>query len=139
MFFRHRILLVALGLFAAHCAKAIGDSCTTATDCSINGDRQCDLSQTGGYCTIRDCDPGTCPSNSVCVAFSAQAPRLTRRFCMYACTEDSDCRSGYHCQAQSDRAMCGPDAPELLPQGVSCNFIVDPTPAGPSWCVQSGT
>lgn len=139
MSLRQRLLVASLSLLLAHCAKHVGDACTTSTDCSINGDRQCDLSSSDGYCTVQNCDPSTCPTEAVCVAFNAHAPRLTRRFCMYGCTQDSDCRTGYRCQTPSDRAMCGPTAPELLPQGVSCNFIVDPTPLHPGWCVQTGT
>ena len=34
----------------------MGDSCQTSTDCDPNGNRVCDLSQPGGYCTILGCD-----------------------------------------------------------------------------------
>ena len=49
------------------CGRAIGDECQLATDCSPNGDRTCDLSQPGGYCTIEGCDETSCPSDSACV------------------------------------------------------------------------
>jgi hypothetical protein len=63
--------LIALGALAggAGCGAEIGDSCIISTDCSIDGTRTCDLESDGGYCTIRGCDFGTCPSEAVCVSF----------------------------------------------------------------------
>jgi hypothetical protein len=51
------------------CGKEIGDKCIISTDCSPNGDRQCDSSSQEGYCTIQGCDVGTCPEEAVCVRF----------------------------------------------------------------------
>jgi hypothetical protein len=91
---------------ALGCKPDIGDKCTTSTDCSIAGERLCDLTQPGGYCTIFNCEPNLCPEKSVCVAFgertcSVQAVtlRFRRTFCMATCKKDSDCRNGdnYHC------------------------------------------
>ncbi len=99
--------LAALGV---GCQPAIGDECESSVDCSQGGDRLCDLTQPGGYCTIFDCEPGTCPDDSVCVAFGTQLSplpgcagghefsRFTRSFCMAPCGSDSDCRSGYVCE-----------------------------------------
>lgn len=56
-------------LLAAGCGKEIGDECIVASDCSPNGDRQCDVSSQGGYCTVRGCDFNTCPDEAVCVRF----------------------------------------------------------------------
>lgn len=120
---RSRLVFAALALLAApSCKKVIGDSCTTGIDCSLQGDRVCDTTQVGGYCTIQNCDPGACPDDAVCVAFNAQAPRLTRRFCMAACNDDSDCRDEYRCVIPSAaQAMCARTAPEILPPGQTCN------------------
>jgi hypothetical protein len=103
-----RALLVALALtLAAGCKPKIGDDCSVSTDCSSTGDRLCDTTQPGGYCTIFNCEPGTCPEEAYCVAFltapslvceDPQDPdRLQRTFCMRRCDNDGDCRGGYDC------------------------------------------
>src|SRR5437773_953709 len=61
-------MAAAVPLLAA-CGKKIGDECQTSVDCSPNGDRSCDRSQPGGYCTIDGCDQRSCPEDSVCVRF----------------------------------------------------------------------
>ncbi len=78
-------------------------------DCSQAGDRLCDITQPGGYCTVYNCEPGACPSESACVAFDAQLSplaecrdfnglsRFERSFCMLNCDSDSECRAGYVC------------------------------------------
>jgi hypothetical protein len=88
----------------AGCSPKIGDKCTVSTDCSVQGDRLCDPTQPGGYCTIFNCEPNKCPDEAVCVAFneaSCSSPALSRRFqrtfCMLVCQSDSDCRAGYQC------------------------------------------
>jgi hypothetical protein len=87
-------------------------------DCSQLGDRLCDTTQPGGYCTIFNCEPDKCPEDeSACVAFDyeldpacrsaddAEWPRFQRTFCMKWCDDDSDCRDGYRCVLpQSQRA-----------------------------------
>lgn len=102
----HLALLVALSALAG-CKPQIGDDCSVSTDCSNVGDRLCDTTQPGGYCTIFNCEPGTCPDEAVCVAFKTSlslscpspqgAERLRRTFCMRNCSDDSDCRTGYRC------------------------------------------
>jgi hypothetical protein len=96
-------------LLGAGCAPKIGKACTLSTDCSQLGDRLCDTTQPGGYCTIFNCEPDTCPE-AVCVGFdsqidpacgptqASQASRFERTFCMKGCDDDSDCRDGYKCQ-----------------------------------------
>src|SRR4051794_9134146 len=88
----------------AGCSPKIGDKCTISTDCSVQGDRLCDPTQPGGYCTIFNCEPNKCPDEAVCVAFnepSCSSPALSRRFqrtfCMAVCESDNDCRAGYFC------------------------------------------
>jgi hypothetical protein len=56
-------------LLLVGCGKEIGDECAIASDCSPNGDRQCDTSSKEGYCTIQGCDFDTCPEEAVCVRF----------------------------------------------------------------------
>jgi hypothetical protein len=73
----------------------------------LRGDRLCDTSQPGGYCTIFNCAGNSCPDNAACVLFHAavqgcgytdrQTSRTARTFCMASCGSNSDCRSGYMC------------------------------------------
>lgn len=67
---RHLVLLAALALgVLAACGDEIGDSCSLASDCSPNGDRICDTTSSGGYCTIQGCDATSCPDGSACIRF----------------------------------------------------------------------
>jgi hypothetical protein len=99
------LLALAGGLAATSgCSPKIGDKCTISTDCSLTGDRLCDPTQPGGYCTVFNCEPGRCPDDSVCVSFtegsctsSALARRFVRTFCMLVCESNDDCRAGYLC------------------------------------------
>lgn len=102
--------LVALAVFAllafagaTGCKPQIGDACTLSTDCSTLGDRLCDTSMPGGYCTVFGCESGQCPSDSVCVEIHPASTRFARRFCLAPCGKQSDCRSGYSCVLPSDR------------------------------------
>jgi len=89
----------ALGAAAmGGCAAEIGDGCTTSVDCSPEGDRMCDIAQRGGYCTIRDCTPDSCPDDALCVQFGVEQ-RFQRTFCMQVCDGAGDCRDGYACAA----------------------------------------
>ncbi len=104
------LLLASLLGFAAACQPEIGAECETSVDCSQNGDRLCDRTQPGGYCTAFNCAAGDCPDDSVCVAFGASLAyyagcdgdgtlsRVSRTFCMAPCDSAADCRSGYACQ-----------------------------------------
>jgi hypothetical protein len=102
-----RLALASLLAASAACQPSIGDDCKSSIECSQLGDRLCDTTQPGGYCTIFNCEPDTCPS-SACVAFSSTVDqacgnptgewsRLERTFCMRWCAADSDCREGYAC------------------------------------------
>jgi hypothetical protein len=99
--------LVSLALLSG-CAPKIGDACTQSTDCSTQGNRVCDTSQVGGYCTIFDCARNSCPDMASCVVFNVSPPgcayddylapeRTGRSLCMARCESDSDCRGGYEC------------------------------------------
>ncbi|HKA90850.1 MAG TPA: hypothetical protein VKE22_24475 [Haliangiales bacterium] len=116
-------LLLALALVSA-CGKKIGDACQLPSDCDPDGNRLCELNSPDGYCTIRGCDFGTCPSEAVCVRFypgldnappcatqsacafdeictvaNVCASRANEvRFCMLKCSGDGDCRDGYECR-----------------------------------------
>ncbi len=103
---------VGISLLALACTPQIGTSCQLSTDCSVLGDRVCDTSEPGGYCTIVNCDPDTCPTEADCVAFEQVADpycpnspgnyRLRTTFCLYACQHNGDCRGGYVCALQPD-------------------------------------
>jgi len=110
------LLLCALIALAGACKPKIGDDCKLSTDCSAAGDRLCDITAPGGYCTMFNCEPGTCPDGeSLCVEFGAtrgsaeqcrnqQSPSpYSRTFCMQTCDETGDCRSGYVCADLSRR------------------------------------
>lgn len=116
-------LLLATGL-AAGCGQEIGDSCVISSDCSPNGDRQCDPLAKEGYCTIQGCDYNTCPDEAVCIRFfsggftnrpcQAHADcsldelcaldgfcvtrKSEQRNCMRKCDNNDDCRDGYECR-----------------------------------------
>lgn len=89
-------LLVTIVLFAG-CSREIGDSCETSVDCDVQNKRICDLTQPGGYCTLRGCEKGTCPEEAVCVMFRPEPERLAASWCMYACDDNDDCRDNYSC------------------------------------------
>jgi len=101
-------LALAVSSALAGCTPDIGASCSTALNCSQMGDRSCDTSLPGGYCTKFGCEPDTCPSESGCIAFRQQVStnpachdsddsRMIRTFCMVHCSENDDCRGGYVC------------------------------------------
>jgi hypothetical protein len=127
---RHGLFLVAALAVVAlgACGRQIGDACILSTDCSPNGDRQCDPASIDGYCTIQGCDYNTCPGEAECVRFFTAtfankpcdylnpdsgacstdelcsikgecAPRSAEvRFCMKKCDSGGDCRDRYECR-----------------------------------------
>jgi len=100
-------LVLVLGLVAGGmgCKPKVGEDCAISTDCSISGDRLCDVTQPGGYCTVFNCEPNQCPEEAACVAFNegtcsaaSVSARFRRTFCMRTCEDNSDCRGGsYQC------------------------------------------
>lgn len=98
------LISLAVALAGAGCGKEIGSSCETSLDCSSQGSRLCDRTQPHGYCTLRGCEKGTCPEESVCVKFRPEQERLAVTYCMYECEEDDDCRDdeGYQCAGERD-------------------------------------
>jgi hypothetical protein len=136
--------VVMLGaLSAIGCTPKIGDDCSTSTDCSLCGDRLCDSTQPGGYCTVFNCEPDTCPDEAQCVAFNSEldpvcesvggSSRFQRTFCMKRCGGDGDCRNGYVCLDTRQQPngwgaivvdgtpdglkICVANSPELIPSG----------------------
>lgn len=97
-------ILVAAALAASGCSAEIGDECGTNVDCSPSGDRVCDTTAPGGYCTILDCGPDTCPEEAVCVAWGRDLSERT--YCMRACGSGDDCRDGYVCFDPADFGYC---------------------------------
>jgi hypothetical protein len=61
-------VLLLCGVLAG-CSRTIGDACVQNVDCSLAGDRFCDIASPGGYCTIEGCDWNTCPDGAACVRF----------------------------------------------------------------------
>lgn len=107
--------LVACALLGTACGSEIGDSCNTSIDCSPNGDRYCELSESspGGYCTVVGCDYDTCPDEAVCVRFfSAVSTNLpcdpdTEDIGTDDCTPDELCTVGGTCMPrQAETRYC---------------------------------
>lgn len=96
-------VLIAMFTFAG-CAPQIGDSCDTALDCSLSGDRACDTSTPNGECTLFGCEAGACPGEAICVRFRPNDARLQFTACMKRCQERGNCRvdEGYSCVAAED-------------------------------------
>lgn len=86
----------------AACSPQIGDGCQQSSACSVNGDRLCDRSQPGGYCTILDCQADQCPDDAICVRFNEDSPRLSVVACMKQCGGNGDCRGGYRCMGRPE-------------------------------------
>ncbi|MBI4511795.1 MAG: hypothetical protein HY698_19330 [Deltaproteobacteria bacterium] len=151
-----RLVPIFFVLSALGCGNKIGDSCETNADCSAEGGRTCDPAPNspGGYCTIANCDFGTCPDEATCVRFfpvsqiqkecsagcaldeacvmGKCAPRKTEvRFCMLKCDSHGDCRDNYECR----------DATRMTAHGGEP--VQDPNAAeskvGPSFCAPSKT
>lgn len=93
---------LALAGFFTGCAPAIGDSCQSSVDCSVQGDRICDETLPRGYCTVLNCDPDTCPEGARCVEWRGGFDRTAIRVCMARCSGTSGCRDGYACIGEDD-------------------------------------
>lgn len=124
------ILIAVLGAGGAAvltgCSKEIGDGCTFSTDCSPNGDRICDNSSSGGYCTISGCDYSTCPEEAACVQFFTgnfsnktcdpiKLPDACSTDSTNCCSLDELCELAGHCVPRSSEhrfcmRKCGSDS-----------------------------
>jgi hypothetical protein len=134
---------IALAALLALCAcqPEIGDSCSNASDCSVQEQRTCDTTYPGGYCTVLGCEADTCPEEASCVAFQSvissapecstyQArPRLQRTVCMKTCKNDGDCRGGYDCV---DLSLPNPWAATVVEANVSGKVCIQPPPPPPT-------
>lgn len=133
---------VLLCLLAIGCAPEIGAHCTNSNDCSQNGDRLCDTTQRGGYCTIFNCDPTSCPSDeSICIQFGSvlstvgncpdpQRPSpQARTFCMATCEDNGDCRGGYRCTDLGEPNAWGATVVERNPN--TTKVCIEPQAATP--------
>jgi hypothetical protein len=98
------LLLATLGLWG--CKQNIGDSCGNSGDCSPTGERQCDLAQPGGYCTVFSCDPDTCPQGA-CVEWRYIPSRTAETWCMKICNNSGNCRNEYSCVLPAQITMTG--------------------------------
>ncbi len=130
------LIILAGGLFLSACQADIGDSCTNSSDCSVSGDRVCDRTQPGGYCTIQGCDPDTCPGRSLCVEWRFVPGRLSERFCMAPCQGEGSCRDNYDCvnglgSLQSEEAVL-----DAIASGAPFARVIDiqDNKAGLSFC-----
>lgn len=134
-------LAAGLALWMLGCNPKIGDDCTNSTDCSVSGDRLCDTTQPGGYCTVFNCEPDTCPEEAQCVAFDTELDpacedqrwaRFERTFCMRRCSDDGDCRSGYVCfDMDTEPNPWGARIADLDPEGTKvCIAPYSGTPPG---------
>ncbi len=103
--------MMAMTLVAGSgCNAIIGDACTTNIDCSEDGNRVCDRTQPGGYCTILDCEADSCPTEAVCVQFFDGVH--SRNYCMRQCKNNADCdRERYECVDPEDGLSTILDAP----------------------------
>jgi hypothetical protein len=124
------------------CQRKIGAPCRVSTDCSIRGDRVCDLSHLvdgdgeydpkgKGECTIDGCNTTTCPREGTCVqVYGAE-------FLSVACDPELEDRpQAYGDDMRPRIAACHADPP--LPLDVDGNplYCTDPEldPADPA-CV----
>jgi len=139
------LLLVAIAAAHAGCKPKIGDDCKISTDCSAAGDRLCDITAPGGYCTVFSCEPGTCPEGeSLCVEFGEKRSPLchdrstpsphARTFCMATCDKTSDCRTGYECvDIQNDGDPWGATLIDTDRGNKGCLVPVSSPPSVSTW------
>ena len=120
---RLAIVLLLAGVVTAGCRQRIGDACGSSADCSVTGERQCDLAQPGGYCTVFSCDPDTCPEGA-CVEWRFIPSRTAETWCMKTCDNDGNCRAEYSCVLPSDITQGGGFDPNQ-PQTEQVARIID--------------
>jgi hypothetical protein len=112
---KHTRAALALLVALSACTPKIGNECSVSFDCSTLGDRLCDTTLPGGYCTQFGCQPDGCPSEAACIVFRSKLDpacgtsadgkngRFSQTFCMLTCDEAGDCREGYACEAPASR------------------------------------
>ena len=114
-----RRLLLAFALTApillSACQRRIGSACKVSTDCSLRGDRACDLSYLvdgdgdldpggKGECIVDGCTPSACPREGTCVqVYGAE-------FLSVACDPELEDRPQSYSDELADRiAACRAD------------------------------
>jgi hypothetical protein len=146
-----RSLLAAFALLVFACQPEIGDSCSNASDCSVQDQRTCDTTFPGGYCTVFGCGADTCPDESTCVGFQtvlsiapecsdiAVRPRLQRSACMRSCSRSSDCRGGYECVDIGAANPWGAVVIDSSASGRVCTRVPPESPVGETGICDHGT
>ncbi len=89
------LVMSVVVLAASACSRRIGNECKLSTDCSLQGERICDLSyltvdsegMQKGECIIEGCSAGSCPSEAVCVNI------YSTEFLSVACDPEREDRS----------------------------------------------
>ena len=106
--------LLFCSLAATACTHNLGDPCGQNVDCSPAGDRFCDTSQPGGYCTVEDCDIGTCPDNQPCVRFFTpiKDEPCDPTQMNTGCLADERCICDTFTNDQCASAFCAPESSE---------------------------
>lgn len=137
--------VVALVALTFGCQAKIGDSCRRSTDCSIRGERTCDLSNRTngqgvrtpngqGECIIEGCGRGTCPKEGTCVKvygtdFLSVSCDPVREDVAIACDPDEqDCPADCAPASSGDALSCPPrndcESNEVcLPEGLCADEI----------------
>lgn len=75
----------------------VGRECTEIADCGERATSACIATWRDGYCTELACNPGSCPSGTVCAQGLMFPGVAIEDFCVLACEDTSDCRDGYTC------------------------------------------
>jgi hypothetical protein len=137
-------LLALLGLAA--CQAKIGDECLRSTDCSIRGERVCDLSHRvndqgvvtpsgEGECTVDGCGRDSCPKEAACIKvygsdFLGVACDPEREDVATFCEDDEDTCEARDCvpSIEADVWTCPPrDACQpnevCLPEGLCADEL----------------
>lgn len=120
---RATISLLAI-LALTGCKEHIGDACGNSVDCSVTGERQCDLSQPGGYCTVFACDADTCPEGA-CVEWRFIPSRTAETWCMKTCDDGTRCRGEYSCVFPANITQSGGFSETVLPVEERVARIID--------------
>jgi hypothetical protein len=90
-------------------AGQVGAACTADTDCKQTG-ATCITAANwpGGYCTVKACPGTACPDGTFCQMGGTMLGATT---CLYQCTTDDNCRTGYKCCSMTNPAggkICTP-------------------------------
>ncbi len=103
---------------ASACGNKIGDDCRSSIDCSFDGDRSCDVSQPGGYCTVQGCDVRSCPDEAMCVRF------FPSQYLTKPCDPATEDISSNECAPDElclESGLCAPRATERRYCAVKCS------------------